>query len=394
MNDVAEDILLARAYLSRVAEPASVPLWSFVREHGPLEAAQRLRAGDAPQPVLAVTSARRTSADGQADLDAARRGGIRLVVPESDDWPGLAFGALERNCVNRASEPGPAPPLALWVRGNGDLATVGQRAAAIVGARAATSYGEQVASELAYGLALRGVTIVSGGAYGIDAAAHRAALGADAATLIVSAGGLDRPYPQGNAAIFERAEAQGLVVSESPPGTAPHRHRFLTRNRLIAALSTATVVVEAAIRSGALNTAAHCVSQGRPLLVVPGPVTSGMSAGCHALLRREDYQALLVESVDDILAVVGSAGEGLDQTASLVAPDRLREALDQVDVTARRVFDGLPAHAEISVERLAERCGIGVRDVVRAVPALALAGLVERSEDGVRIHPAMRQTRR
>jgi DNA processing protein len=152
-----------------------------------------------------------------------------------------------------------------------------------------------LSADLAYGLSGHGFDIVSGGAYGIDAAAHRAALAAGGSTVIVSAGGLDRPYPSGNAQLFERAADNGLLISESPPGSAPHRQRFLTRNRLIAALSTGVVVVEAARRSGALNTAGHCRLLGRPLMVVPGPVTSAMSAGCHDLLRDEHGYAVLVD---------------------------------------------------------------------------------------------------
>ena len=131
------------------------------------------------------------------------------------------------------------------------------RSAGIVGARASTEYGNRVAADLAFGLGSAGLEIVSGGAYGIDAAAHRGALAAGAVTVAVSAGGLDRPYPTGNAALFEQIAAAGLLISESPPGCAPQRHRFLSRNRLIAAFSSGIVVVEAAGRSGATNTANH-----------------------------------------------------------------------------------------------------------------------------------------
>jgi DNA processing protein len=276
------------------------------------------------------------------------------------------------------------------------LADAGVRAAAIVGSRAASAYGERVTAELAYGLAGHGVVVVSGGAYGIDAAAHRAAMAGGGATIIVSAGGLDRPYPAGNAALFDRAAERGLVVSESPPGSAPHRHRFLSRNRLIAALSTGTVVVEAALRSGALNTAGHCILQGRPLMVVPGPVTSGLSAGCHALLRREDYAAILVESVDHVLAVVGSIGEGIDLAGATQRPpgDVLAAILDRLDPTARRVFDGLPARTAVSAAQLAARSGVSLIQVARAVPALQVAGLVEVSDGTYRISSVLRRSSR
>ena len=402
---VAPEILLARAYLSRVAEPANVAVWALVHSCGPIVAAAAIRDGSAPRAVADATEARRTSIDPHADLDAAERCGARLVVPESNDWPHFALSALERTGLallaadargeprRRADAGEPIPPLALWVRGAGELESVGVRAAAFVGSRAATPYGEQIAAELAFGVARRGVAVVSGGAYGIDAAAHRAALSADGQTVLISAGGLDRPYPPGNAGLYERVADAGMLISESPPGCAPQRHRFLSRNRLIAALSTATVVVEAAHRSGAANTAAHCVTLGRPVMAVPGPVTSPMSAGCHALIRREHAPALLVSSVDDVLAVVGPVGDGL--TPAGVAPHgeqsvassatSVRDVLDALDATSRRVFDGLPARRYARPEEIALRCGTTALDVIRSLPALDLAGLLESSDGGYRI---------
>ena len=289
------------------------------------------------------------------------------------------------------------PPLALWARGSGDLSHAAVRAVAIVGSRSASSYGEHVTAELAFGLARQDVVVVSGGAFGIDATAHRSALAAEGSTTIVSASGIDRPYPSSNATLFERAEVGGLVVSESPPGSAPHRHRFLTRNRLIAALSAGTVVTEAAARSGALNTAAHCTRLGRPLMAVPGPVTSAMSAGCHRLLRQDPTPALLVTSVVDVLAVVGSIGEGLAASGPSIATgpqgDEMSSALDGLDPVARRVFDGLPARGIASEDEVALRSGVSPIEVMRALPALQLAGVVEAGPDGVRISPAFRRRR-
>ena len=409
---VPPEVVLARAYLSRVAEPASVAVWAMVRRDGPVAAAAAIRVGSAPQAVLDATEARRASVDPYADLDAAERCGARLVVPESADWPHFALSALERagSALLAADERGeprrradagePIPPLALWVRGPGELESVGVRSAGFVGSRAATPYGERIAAELAFGVARRGVVVVSGGAYGIDAAAHRAALSADGQTVLVSAGGLDRPYPPGNTSLYERVADTGLLLSESPPGCAPQRHRFLSRNRLIAALSTATVVVEAAHRSGAANTAAHCVTLGRTVMAVPGPVTSPMSAGCHALIRRERAPALLVSCVDDVLAVVGPVGHGLDGgdstghgdadlTTSSSAPS-VRSVLDALDATSRRVFDGLPARRYARPEEIAARCGATALDVIRSLPALDLAGLLETSAAGYRIAAPLR----
>jgi DNA processing protein len=202
----------------------------------------------------------------------------------------------------------------------------------------------------------------------------------------VSAAGLDRPYPAGNAALYERAAATGLVISESPPGVAPHRGRFLTRNRLIAALSTGTVVVEAARRSGAANTAKHCTELGRPLMAVPGPVTSAMSVGCHDLLRRSINPAVLVTCVEDVLEVVGGIGEASAQTSRAATPDDdLRASLDHLDPTCRQVFEGVPARRLASPDQIARRCGVAGIEVIRALPTLLLAGLVECSDGHYRL---------
>jgi DNA processing protein len=394
-----EAIRLARAYLSRVAEPASLPVWAFVVRHGPVEAAARIRAGEVPGQVDAATSARRHSADPAADLESADRHGIRLVVPESAEWPHFAFASLHsatRSLLQRQDrqvagrdDVAPVPPLALWAKGDADLDTLGVRSVAIVGARAATEYGQHVALQLAFGVAQRGIAVISGGAHGIDAAAHRGALAAEGLTVLVSAAGLDRPYPPANAGLFDRVSERGVLISESPPGASAYRRRFLSRNRLIAALATGTVVVEAAARSGARNTARHSWVLGRPVMAVPGPITSAMSAGCHELLRRDCDPAILVTSADDVLAVVGSAGEGLAPERPVDGTDAERDpttaALDGLDASARRVFDGLPARGWVREDTLAVRSGVSAAEVLRALPMLRLAGLIESSTDGHRL---------
>jgi DNA processing protein len=211
---------------------------------------------------------------------------LRAITPDSPEWPTQLDDLPDR-------------PERLWLRGPGDLADLTARAVAMVGSRAATSYGTHIAAELAYDLARHGVTIISGGAFGIDAAAHRAALSADTATVLVAAHGLDRTYPAGHAALFEQIARTGLIVSEHPPGTAPTRSRLVHRNRIIAALAQATVVVEAAARSGALSTAAQACALHHPVRAVPGPITSATSVGCHTLLR--DRHAALATSAADIL---------------------------------------------------------------------------------------------
>jgi DNA processing protein len=397
VGGVNDDILFARAFLNRVAEPASIPLWLAVRRNGPVATAQAIRSGEVAGLTSEATAARVEQIDPYADLEAAQRRGVRLVVPESDEWPHFAFSALEAAALRRAerfakgerthSESGELiPPLALWVRGTVDLAAVGVRSVAIVGARSATDYGERLARELAAGLSEHGVTVVSGGAYGIDAAAHRGALVVGGETVLVSAGGLDKPYPAGNAGLFDQVAECGLLVSESPPGCDPRRRRFLTRNRLIAALSTGTLVVEAAYRSGALNTARHCVELGRPLMAVPGPVTSPMSAGCHRLLAAEQGRAQLVTGLNDVLQLVGSSRDLAAETDPIRRENAgLRERLDILDATARQVFDGFPARGWTDPDRLAIATGLAPLAVVRALPMLELSGLIEASAEGFRI---------
>lgn len=392
-----EAVLTARAYLSRVAEPGSLAVALFVAKLGSVCAAHRIRAGDVPVEVASATAARRLTADGDADRDAAMRAGIRLLVPESEQWPHFAFAGLQHAQQRRLDRwlsgarsarygAEPTVPLALWVRGSEPIDLLGMRSVALVGARAATAYGEHCAAELAYGLARADVTVVSGGAFGIDAAAHRGALAADGVSVLVSAGGLDRPYPSANRTLFERIGDSGLLVSESPPGAAPQKHRFLSRNRIIAALSSATVVVEAAPRSGALNTAAHCVTIGRPLLAVPGPVTSALSAGCHELIRRDSNPANLVTSVNDILEFVGVIGEA--ESRPNAGPGRDRRPADDLDGDARAVLDAFAARSWSTEDQLSMRSALPIVSVLQSLPILRLSGLIESGEQGHRLRHA------
>lgn len=179
----------------------------------------------------------------------------------------------------------------------------------------ATSYGGHVASNLAYKLAVQGWTVVSGGAFGIDAAAHRGALTPNGTTVAVLACGVDKSYPVSHTNLFDRIAQQGLLVSEWPPGAPAFRHRFLIRNRVIAAVTRGTVLVEAASRSSAMQTLGRALQLGRPAMVMPGPVTSTMSAGCHEALRR--YEGCrLVTGVDEVV------GEVLDDRLHLERTDQ------------------------------------------------------------------------
>jgi len=395
---------LAAAYLSRVAEPACLPLWRFVRRVGYIAAAEAVKSGDVPQEVRTATESRRLSADPEIDLAAAEQQGIRLVTPMCDDWPFVAIAALERAGERRLVEitsarkrdaalpgrdaamrdrdrPEPIPPLALWMRGSGDLSAMGYRSVAIVGSRAASAYGEHVATDLAFGLTERGVSVVSGGAFGIDAAAHRGALAAEGVTILVSAAGLDRPYPSAHRQLVDRVAENGLLVSERPPGSAPHRQRFLSRNRLIAAFGSATVLVEAAKRSGALNTAGYSRDIGRPVLAVPGPVTSAMSVGCHDEIRRDEDPARLVRGVADVLPYCGSlemAIPGVDM------PGEARD-VDALDAPTRAVLDGFPARRVVTEAELARLSGQPIQVVLAALPMLMAHDLITTSREGYRL---------
>lgn len=378
----ADPTARAWAYLSRVAEPPCPPLAALVQCVGPVEAADRVRRGLVSDDLVRRTAARRDIDRAAADLEALARRGGRLLTPDCPEWPATAFMSF----AGAGARPQGAPPLVLWALGPVRLDEVTPRAAALVGTRAATAYGEHVAGDLAAGLVQRDVAVVSGGAYGIDGAAHRAALHCEGMTAAVLAGGIDIPYPAGHSALLHRIGQHGLVFSEYPPGTRPARHRFLTRNRLVAAVAGAAVVVEAGLRSGAANTAAWARALGRVVAAVPGPVTSSASAGCHALLRDG---AELVTRAADIVELVGRIGE--------LAGDEERPAteLDGLGEAERRVYEALPGRGATSVDEIAIAASLLPEQVLGPLAILELSGLAERDDGRWRIVRAGRaRTRR
>lgn len=286
-------------------------------------------------------------------LVAAHEVHARALFPHDALWP------------SGLHDLGPHAPVMLWARGEAD-ALAAPTSAAIVGARAATSYGESVAGEIAGDLAAAGTVIVSGGAYGIDGAAHRAALGGGR-TVAFLAGGVDRAYPIGHQQLFDRIRQSGAVLSEVPCGAAPTKWRFLSRNRLIAATSLATVVVEAGWRSGTLNTAGHAAALGRPIGAVPGPVTSAASAGCHRLLR--EYDAVCVTNAQEVRELWGEIGQ------PLVTPTR-------VGHEQTRLLDAMSARSARDVTDIARRSGLSVDQVRALLGLLALDGSVAHRADG------------
>ncbi len=373
MTTAADDpILRAWAYLSRVAEPPCPELAALVQRVGPVEAADRIRRGLVDDYLARHTEARREIDRAAADLELLASRGGRLITPDCDEWPLLAFAAFG----STRARPGGGPPMVLWALGPGRLDEVAHRAAALVGTRASTAYGEQIAADLAAGLVERDVAVVSGGAYGIDGAAHRAVLACDGTTTAVLAGGLDIPYPAGHSALLHRIGQLGLLFTEYPPGVRPARHRFLTRNRLVAGVAGAAVVVEAGLRSGAANTAAWARALGRVVAAVPGPVTSSASAGCHALLRNG---AELVTRADDIVELVGRIGE--------LAPEEPHPttALDGLSEVERRVYEALPGRGAATVDEIAVASGLAPQQVLGPLAILEVTGLAQRQDGRWRI---------
>lgn len=373
-----DDERLARVALSRVVEPGHAGIWSAVEEIGPVEVWGTLCAGRRPPYVseaLALGAAGRARGYEPArDLDRLHRAGGRLLCPGDPQWP-------TDRLTWSLDDLGTAPPLSLYVRGPAPLADTVERSVALVGARAATPYGVHVASEFGHGLVARGCAVVSGGAYGIDAAAHRGALQGDgAATVAVLACGIDIAYPRGNDRLLAAIGERGLVLSELPPGSAPTRVRFLVRNRLIAALSLGTVVVEAAIRSGSLATAGRARDLDRQVMAVPGPVTSAMSAGAHAELRRPG--TICVTTAEEVLDAVGRLG--VDAATPARAPVSARDGLAGA---VRAVLEAVPVRQPAGEASIARTAGVSVQGVQQALPALLVAGLVERADGGWRLTP-------
>ena len=356
---------LARLTLGRLAEPGKVSLLGAVTECGAVAVLDGLLDNGQTRARVAEAGAR-----AHRDLERGTRAGLRFVVPGDAEWP-AGLDDLAR--ASPVQERG-GVPLGLWVRGPLRLGAL-SGSLAIVGARAASTYGVDVARDLAADVAESRRVVVSGAAYGIDQAAHRGALSADAPTVAVLACGADSVYPPRHADLLAYIAETGAVVSETVPGGAAMRVRFLTRNRLIAAMTSGTLVVEAALRSGALNTANWAARLNRHLLGVPGPVTSATSDGVHQLLRSG--AAGLVTSGEEVLEVLGSAGEHL-----IVPPrgrDRARDALTE---RQRLVLDAVPVGRGATSESMGRIVGLSTDATHAALLELELCGMVEASADG------------
>ncbi|MFH8841592.1 DNA-processing protein DprA [Streptomyces sp. NPDC017868] len=363
---------LARAVLSRAVEPGDEHAGRWIRRYGAGGFLDRLLQAGEDTSVFPGTGAKRVASwrrraaaarPGQ-DLDAVQALGGRFLVPGDAEWP------------SQLDDLGDARPLGLWVRGPADLRVWALRSVALVGARACTPYGAHTAADLAAGLSRQGWVVVSGAAYGIDGAAHRGALAAGGATVAVLACGVDTPYPRGHDRLIRRVAEQGLVVGELPPDSHPTPSRFILRNRVIAALTRGTVVIEAQHRSGSLVTARAAGRLGRHVMGVPGPVTSGLSAGVHELLRGD---ATLVTDADEIVELVGDIGQ--------LAPARRGPVLprDLLAPATAHVLEAVPARGPTPTTAIAHRAGTTPDDTLAKLYELHSLGFVERHGTGWRL---------
>ena len=380
MAAVDEPERQARIVMSRVVEPGDPDACRLIREYSARDLLRRLRSGhSAGSPKVVAWSERASAADYDDVARDAEAASGRFLCPDDAEWD-PALDDLER----LEDEPGErrgGAPFGLWVRGDGHLAELTRRCVAIVGSRGSTAYGEHVAAGLAFDAAERGFAIVSGGAYGIDAAAHRAVVARSSPTIAVLAGGIDDLYPTGNATLLEEVcRTGGVLVSEAAPGCKPSRSRFLVRNRLIAALSQGTVVVEAALRSGALNTARWALDLGRGVMGVPGPVTSRVSTGVHELLRQPG--TVLITDALEMIEHVSPVGVGLAPRKSGIV-----RQLDLLARESRLVLDHTPKAVPAPIQTIARDAGLTADDVRSHLTTLRGAGWVVERPDGWTLTP-------
>jgi DNA processing protein len=366
--------------LACAVEPGTAGLAARLAEHGPEAVLLEHRA----QVATTAVAGRLQPDEVPAMLAAMAQRGVRVLVQGDAEFPSQLMDL-------------PEPPLALWMSGPLDLRAAALRSVAIVGSRACTAYGERATAMIGAELAETGWTVVSGGAFGIDAAAHRAALSVGGSTVAILACGVDVAYPRSHDALLARIADTGAVVSELPPGSQALKHRFLNRNRLIAALTRGTVVVEAARRSGALATAGRAQELGRAVLAVPGPITSMASSGTNRLLQEGSARAACAASeVSSVLtdrvpdrAPAGRAEAVVLPGMSVSTADEGAARAGHPDDSAlvgdpARVLGALPRRRAASVEEVAARAGLPAVTCLAHLGVLEIGGLVRRTESGWR----------
>lgn len=368
----------ARLALSLVCEAGDPRLPDLLGRLAPAELLAAIRDGR-PLPGQSCPAAWAQAAQTlDVELDRTLREadahGLRWLIPGDPAWPQHLDDLDHVSPMHGAT----GAPLGLWVRGKRRLADLAAHGVSVVGARDCSAYGAEVAAEAAADAASAGLTVVSGAAVGIDACAHRGALTTAGTTIAVLACDAATAYPRAHAALLERIAEDGLVVSEQPPNRAPTKARFLSRNRLIAALTAGTVVVEARRRSGALNTLAWADQLGRVTMAVPGPVTSALSAGTHQAIR--DGKAVLVTNGTDVLAELAwlapTSDGGLDTAPG---PD---SAFDRLPPSRRRVLDSLDWSEALDVGSVARRAGLDHQVTAGALADLSAAGWATVMPDG------------
>jgi DNA processing protein len=367
---------LARLSLSRLTEPGEPKIALLTAQLGAARLRDLLSDPEQERPEARDVASRLRGLNPAADLERGQKLGLRYVVPGDDEWPAQVDDLSRAELLDHRG----GPPLGLWVRGPTRLDALTD-AVAVVGARSVTTYGTDVAASIAGVLARAGRPVVSGAAFGIDQAAHRGALAVEGANVAVLACGADRAYPTAHRDLLDHLGRTSAVVAEVPPGCAPTRGRFLSRNRLIAALTRGTVVVEAAARSGALNTASWATRLNRHLMGVPGPVTSAQSQGVHEILRTG--AASVVTRGEEVLEVVSESGAHL--VTPRRAPSRPRDRLPARDA---RVLDAVPLTNPAPVDSIATTAGMDLLDVQAALRRLERDQLVERMPRGWRLTPA------
>lgn len=355
--------------LAHCVEPGDATCGRLIGRHGAAAFVSMIERGQTGLSYGEGLAARMRGVRPESAAERAAGVDARIITRVDREWP------------TQLDELGARAPIALWVRGAADLRLLALRSVAMVGARACTAYGEEVAFRWAAELATARWTVVSGAAFGIDAAAHRGAL-LGGTTIAMLAGGVDVAYPRAHEALLARIADDGLVVSEAPPGEHVRRQRFLSRNRLIAACTRATIVVEAAERSGTAATARSARELSRIVLAVPGPVVSPASAGCHRMIREGD--ALLVSDVDDVRGLLDLDSRA-EPGVSAQQEQPPRQECDALADRERRVLDSLRVRSWMDSAEVLRSCGLGASEMLAALSILTARGLVDESESGWRI---------
>jgi len=361
-----------RLGLSLVVEPGDVRLRNLLLTLEPAEILAailgRHRLVDTRIPEAWVERGRDLDRTARVAAARAKAAGLRWVTPGDKEWPAALSDLDHVEPVQGVT----GAPVGLWVRGVGHLGEMCEQSVAIVGARDCTTYGAECASDLAADCADAGWTVISGAAYGIDGCAHRGAFLMNALTAGVLACGADLDYPKSHAALITRIAEGGVVISEQAPGEKPLKNRFLSRNRLIAAMTQGTVVVEARERSGSLNTLNWADQLGRTTMALPGPVTSGQSAGAHAAIRGG--KAVLVTSGREIIAEMSGLGAATEEQTSLPLTE-----FDRLPPAARSTLDGLEWSTSRTVSEIASTVRLSTREVRAALDLLERRALVIRA---------------